>query len=91
MILAQAPTPFGHPNYKRNRDSFTPSAYPWRSPCAWCGKAVKDSEDRLWVHVVDGGAAFGSGVCTDHPGDMGLHPVGATCAKLLRRAGVAIL
>jgi len=58
---------------------------PTQTPCAYCGKPVKVDEDTLYIHMVNGGSALATveeGPQHDgEPGEMGLYPVGQTCAK----------
>lgn len=65
--------------------------------CPFCGKALKTSEQKLYVHVGQGGASImradlplggfegGAAILAGGPdtGDMGWFAVGATCAKKL--------
>lgn len=59
-------------------------------PCACCGRKVVTAEIRHWIHVVGGGIAYGGEEDTGDGGDMGWFPVGATCAKRLRAAGIFV-
>lgn len=63
-----------------------------QQPCACCGHAVVTSPGVTtnWVHVVDGGASYGGAEDTNDAGDMGWFPVGPSCAKRLRKAGVYV-
>ncbi len=61
-----------------------------QAPCVQCGRAVPDAAARNFVHVVDGGAAYGGPDDTNDAGDMGWFPVGATCARELRKTGVYV-
>jgi hypothetical protein len=84
MTTAKKPKPF---SYDRSREAaFTATS----QPCACCGRKVVTAEARHHVHVINGGAAYGGPEDTDDAGDMGWFPVGATCAKRLRKAGVHV-
>lgn len=80
-------TPFSgaryHENSRKCRDG--------EEPCAVCGKPCR-ADWNQFVHVVDGGAAFGTLPETDPdtPGDMGLFPVGSECARKLQKLGVVM-
>lgn len=78
-------TPFGHKDYRRNQALVRGDA----DPCAYCGKAVEGVKHA--VIVIDGGAAFGTRDDNESdPAHMGEFSVGPDCAKLLRKAGIAV-
>jgi hypothetical protein len=79
-------TPFGHPDCQRNSERCRDG----ETPCAWCGRPCREP----WaytVRVIDGGGAFANHDAPDDGrGEMGCHPVGADCARKLRKAGVDV-
>lgn len=83
--------PFSGSQYGKNSER---CEYKDESPCCLCGKSTKD-DGSLYVHVTDGGSRFATK--EEHEsgeslggGDMGCFPVGASCAKKLRKAGVYV-
>lgn len=86
------PTPFSGPRFHKNEDRCESPA----TPCALCGKAVKEPWPAS-VRVVDGGASFATReqvegkAPIDAAGDMGGWPLGSDCARKLRAAGVHVV
>ena len=59
--------------------------------CCVCGKPTKGKA--TYATVLDGGSRFATAteeVDTSDPGYMGGYPVGTTCAKRLKKAGLAV-
>lgn len=86
------PTPFSGSRYDENEARCESPA----TPCALCGRAVKQPWPAS-VHVVDGGASFATREQVEGKapielaGDMGGFPVGLDCARRLRAAGVYVV
>ena len=53
------------------------------NPCVVCGKKIKKT--RFMVHIVEGGGILQKiGVpYEDEASDLGMHPIGSTCIKLI--------
>ncbi len=85
-------SPFSGPNYHKNTEKCGSA----ETPCAFCGRAVKNESSSFSVRVVDGGAGFGTAgqfagtEAVGEAGDMGYWPVGSDCAKRLKAAGVYV-
>lgn len=74
------PRSFSGPNYRRNMVRCRGAEL----PCAHCGRPIDADKAKWWAHVVDGGARYAlPGDSVDPAGDMGAHPVGRECKKLL--------
>ena len=83
--------PFSGSRYERTAEDCAEGA----EPCALCGKAVPNPRTAPHAEVIDGGARFVlegevAAIDTTDPGYMGQHAVGSSCARKLRRAGVAL-
>ncbi len=79
------PAPFSGSRYDLNASRTKAS----EDPCAICGKGIKPSNPRHWVHVIRGGAVFAPIAQVeeiDPAGDMGWYPIGTECARKLPRA-----
>lgn len=76
--------PFGGADYSRNAARCRDGA----TPCAICGRSVKDTSKAVFAVVVDGGAAWGDAQSyTRDPGYMGGFPVGPDCHRKYRVKG----
>ncbi len=90
-MMSETIKPFSGPCYEKNSDRCKDG----ETPCALCGKACKGDE-RDAVHVIEGGAEFATQAqhegaeAINDAGDMGEWPVGSSCAKKLRKAGVYV-
>lgn len=79
--------PFSGKNYSRNSDRCRDGS----TPCALCGKPIKDESATHHVVVIDGGAEFGTEDSDENDrGYMGGFPVGPECLRKLTGAGVAV-
>lgn len=82
-------TPFSGPRYPENESKCKEG----ESPCCLCGKPVLMSNDPPMAEVHDGGSfVLASDPEPDQsdPGYMGWFPVGTSCVRKLRKAGVKI-
>jgi hypothetical protein len=61
-----------------------------KNPCSCCGRKMAEANRRYFVHMIDGGSnvlhpddyeAYMADEAVNKSGEMGLHPVGNTCAK----------
>lgn len=79
-----APAPFSR------RPSANIPEEPGKERCGLCGKLVDVTVEHLRAVVIDGGAAWGTEESTEDRGYMGTFAIGADCARVLRRGGVAL-
>ena len=82
-------TPFSGSKYSENEERCTEGD----EACVLCGKAVSNPKEAPAAEVYDGGAKFvleGETTDTSDPGYMGCYVVGPTCARKLRKVGVAL-
>ena len=74
--------PFSGAHFRKNSEAAYSSDL---TPCAICGKGVKDLSKAIAVTVINGGADWGDRDSEQDSGYMGEWPMGPDCHRKYRR------